>query len=86
MWRTVESCSHARAPHGHGIREHNPAAGAATLSAMAPREQHDPVPRWQGEACRRGKDSLTCFWGGAIAPCVTHGRLTCLGSLVVAQN
>jgi len=33
MVRTVESGSQARAPHGHGIREHNPAAGDATRSA-----------------------------------------------------
>ena len=53
---------------------------------LSPREQKDPVPRWQGEACWRGKDSPTCFWVGAIAPGVTYGRLAGLGSHVLIQN
>jgi hypothetical protein len=87
MVRTVESGSQAHAPHGHGLREHNPAAGDAMLSAAwLPERSLTPVPRWHGEACRRGKDSHTGPWGGAIASDVTHGRLACLGSLVLAQN
>ena len=42
MVRTVESGSHARAPHGHGIREQNPAAGETTLSATCLSESSMP--------------------------------------------
>jgi hypothetical protein len=85
MVRTVESGSQARAPHGHGIREHNPAAGDATLSvACLPASRMTPCRA--GTACWRCKDSPTGPWVFAIAPGVTHGRLACLGSLTLAQN
>ncbi len=33
--------------------------GSVSVLCMSPREKHDPVPRWRGEACWRRKDSPT---------------------------
>src|SRR5712691_3194647 len=60
--------------------------GSVSVLCMSPREQNAPMPHWQGQACWRRKDSppfpLVC----AIAPCVPHGRLACLGSRFLAQK
>jgi len=67
MVRTVESGSQARAPHGHGIREHNPAAGEATLAAACLPER-SLTPCRAGTARPAGEARTAPQAHGAFAP------------------
>ena len=86
MVRTVESGSHTRAPHGHGIREQTPAAGAAAPStACLPESSMTPAAlARRGMLAMQGQPHMPL---GRCDRSIRDARAPgVLGSLVLTQN